>query len=146
MIDGPVFNQAADGAGTDEGGCFDGHAHALGNFDDGLDVVLVRARGAVGADLHARGYDFAGEGFSVGVGARAGAGQADIHGVDAERFHQVKDFDFFGDGGIVDRRVLQTVTEGFVVEHDATIDGDFGAGVCVPVVDEFVFHCCGFRG
>ena len=39
--------------------------------------------------------DFASEGFGVGVSARAGAGQADIHCVDAQRFHQVQDFDFF---------------------------------------------------
>ena len=141
MIDSPVFNQAADGAGTDECGGFDGHAHALGYFDDGFDVVFVGARRAVGTDLHARIYDFSREGFGVGIGARAGAGEADVYSVNAERFHQVQDFDFFGDGGIVDRGVLQAVAECLVVEHDAAAYRDFGAGVRVPVVNEFVFHC-----
>ena len=39
--------------------------------------------------------DFAREGFGVRIGAGAGAGQADVHGLDAQRFHQVQDFDFF---------------------------------------------------
>jgi hypothetical protein len=102
MIDGPIFDQAANRAGAEEGGGLDGPADFFGNFDDGLDVVLVGAGGGVRTNFHFRGNDFAGERFGVGVGAGAGAGQADIHGVDAERFHEVEDFDFFGDRGIVD--------------------------------------------
>jgi len=55
----------------------------LGDFGDGADVGLDGARGGVGANLHAIGGDFAGEGFGVFYGARAGAGEADVEGVDA---------------------------------------------------------------
>ena len=79
-----------------------------GNFDDGADVGFDRSRGAVGANLHAVGGDFAGQGFGVRDGARAGARESDVEGVDAERFHQVQDFDFFFDAGIVDGGILQS--------------------------------------
>ena len=65
MIDGPVFDEAANRAGAEEGSGFDGDADALGDFDDGADVGFDGACGAVGADLHAIGGDFAGEGFDV---------------------------------------------------------------------------------
>ena len=100
----------------------------------------MRARGAVRANLHARLNNFAREGFGVRIGARPCAGEADIHGVDSERFHQVKDFDFLGDARIVNRRILQAVAKGLVIQHHAAAGGDFGAGECVPVVDEFAFH------
>ncbi len=106
----------------------------------GLDILFVSASSAVGADFHVRADDFAGEGFRVSESARAGAGQADVDGLYAERFHQVQDFDFFSDARIVDRRILQAVAERFVVEHHAAANRDFGAGVGVPIVDEFVFH------
>ena len=105
-----------------------GHADVFGNFDDGADVVLVSAGGAVRTNFHFGGNDFAGEGFGVGIGAGAGAGQADIYGVDAERFHEVEDFDFFGDGGIVDGGILQAVAEGFIVERDPAV-----AAISAPV-------------
>ena len=140
MIDGPIFDEAANRAGAEKRGGFERHAHFFRNFDDGLDVVLVRARGAIRANFHARLNDFARESFGVRVGARTGAGETDIHRVDAERFHQVQDFDFLGDAGIVDRRILQAVAKGFVIEHHAAAGGNFGAGECVPVVDEFAFH------
>src|ERR1700690_2645948 len=95
------------------------------------------ARGAVRTDLHARGYDFAGERFCVGIGAGAGAGQADIYRVDAEGFHQVQDFDFLLDGGIVDGGILEAVAKGLVVQRDAAARGNFSALGGVPVVDEF---------
>src|SRR5580692_2176385 len=140
MFHGPIFDEAADWAGAQKRGGFDGAANFFGNFDDGLNVVLQGPRGAVGADFHARGDDFAREGFGVGVGARTGARQADIYCVNAERFHQVQDFDFFGDAGIADGGILQAVAEGFVIQGDAARGGDFGTGVSVPIVDEFVFH------
>ena len=115
IVDGPVFHEAANGAGAEEGGGFDGDAYALGNFGDGADVVFVGARGAVWFYAHAMGGDFASEGFGVGGGAGARAGEADVNGVDAERFHQVQDLDFFGDGGVGDGGILQAVAQSFVV-------------------------------
>ena len=140
MIDSPIFDQAANRAGAEKRGGFERPADFFGNFDDGLDVVLMGARRAVRADFHARVDNFARESFGVRISARAGAGQADIYGVNAERFHQVQDFDFFTDAGVVDGRILQAVAESFIVEHHAAAGGNFGAGVSVPVVDEFVFH------
>ncbi len=104
----------------------------------------MRARGAIRANLHARLNDFARESFGVRIGARAGAGEADVHRVDSERFHQVKDFNFLGDARIVDRRILKAVAKRLVIQHHATAGGNFGAGECVPVVDEFAFHFLGF--
>ena len=83
---------------------------------------------------------FARESLGVRIGARPGAGKADIHGVDSERFHQVQNFDFLADARIVDGRILKTVAKRLVIQHHAAAGGDFGAGECVPVVDEFVFH------
>ncbi len=60
VIDGPVFDQAADGAGAEKGGGFESDSDALGNFNDGADVGFHGSGGAVGADLHAVGGDFAG--------------------------------------------------------------------------------------
>ena len=140
VIDGPVFDQAANRAGTEKCGGFERHADFFGNFDDGLDVVLMGARRAIRANLHARVDNFARQRFGVRISARAGARQADIHGVNAERFHQVQDFDFFTDAGIVDGRILQAVAQRFIVEHHAATGGNFRAGVGVPVVDEFVLH------
>src|SRR5258708_26223610 len=39
MLNAPVFDEAANGAGTEKRGRFDGDADALGNLDDGADVA-----------------------------------------------------------------------------------------------------------
>ena len=54
---------------------------------------------------------------SVG-GALARSWQADIHGIDAKRLHQMKDANFFVDAGIVNGRILQSVAQRFVVQQD----------------------------
>src|SRR5271170_304201 len=138
MVDGPVFNQAANRAGTEERGGFDGNPDALGDFDDGTNVGFDGARSAVRLDAHLMVGDFAGEDFDVSGGARARAGQTDVYGIDAERFHQMEDFDFFFDGGVVDRGILQAVAKSFVIQEDfgAGRDGDFVREI--PIVDEFV--------
>jgi len=83
------------------------------------------------------GGDFAGQGLGVRGGARACAREADVEGVDAQRFHQVKQLNFFFDGGVVNGRILQTVAESFVVEQDAGAGRDGWRGGLVPVIDEF---------
>ncbi len=143
MIDGPVFHEASNGAGAEEGGGFDGDSHSLRNFGDRANVGFDGAGGGVGANLHAIGGDLAGESFGVLDGARAGAGKADVQRIDAERFHQMQDFDFFFDAGIVDRGILQAVAEGFVVEQDAGAWWDKRGGSLVPIVDPFVVCGCG---
>ncbi len=118
MVHGPIFNEAANGAGTEESRGLNGDSHALGDFGDGANVGFYGAGGSVRANLHAIGGDFAGQGFGVGDGARASAGEADIQRVDAEGFHQVQDFDFFFDAGIVDGRILQAVAKSFVIQEN----------------------------
>jgi len=138
VIHGPILDEAADGTGAQKRRGLEGDAHALGDFDDGTDVVFVGARGAVGLDLHAVGGDFAGQGFRVGSSARASAGKADVQRVDAEGFHQVQDFNFFLDRGIVHGRVLQAVAEGFVIQKDARAGWDCRRRGQIPIVDPFV--------
>jgi len=38
MIHGPIFHQAANRAGAEKGGGFNGNAYTLGDFGDGADV------------------------------------------------------------------------------------------------------------
>jgi len=76
----------------------------------------MRSRRAVGLDLHATGRDFAGQRFGVRIGARPSSGKADIDGVDSQGFHQVQDFDFFFDAGVEDGRILQTVSQRFIIQ------------------------------
>src|SRR4029077_18482722 len=75
MVDRPIFDEATNGAGAEEGGGFDGDAYALGDFGDGGDVGFDGASRGVGANLHAIAGDFAGEGFGVGDGAGTGTGK-----------------------------------------------------------------------
>src|SRR5947209_8059728 len=138
VVDSPVFYQPPDGARTQKRRRFDGDSCALRHFGDGANVVLMGARGTVGADLHLGPGDFAGQGFRISQRTRPSAGQADIHRVDSQRLHQVQNFNLFPDRGVVNGGVLETIPEGFVVEHDsATAERVKTAGV-VPIVDQFV--------
>src|SRR5580700_1114994 len=74
VVDGPVFDKAADGAGAEEGSGFERDSDALGNFNDGTDVGFYRSGGAVRANLHVVVGDFASQGLGVGRGAWARAG------------------------------------------------------------------------
>jgi hypothetical protein len=78
MLNGPILNETADGAGPKECGRLDCHADTFGDFDDGLYIILVRARRAVGRNIHARVEDFTRQGFRIGKGASTRAGEADI--------------------------------------------------------------------
>ena len=98
VVDAPVFDQAANGAGTEKRGGFNGNSDALGNFDDGTDVRFDGARRAVRFDAHVVVGNFARQRFDVVGRARTGTRQADIHGIDGQHFHQVKNFDFVCDG------------------------------------------------
>ncbi len=98
----------------------------------------MRSRGAVGLDLHPVRGDFAGQCFRVRIGPWPGAGKTDIDGVDSQGFHQMQDFDFFFDAGIEDRRILQTVAQGFVIHQDARAGRNCRRRGGVPVVNPFV--------
>ena len=76
-----------------------------------------RACGTIGPHLEPGIDDFPRQALDVPHHVRPGAGQADIGGVDAERVDQMKDLDFLRDGGRADRRRLQAVAQGFVIQH-----------------------------
>ncbi len=138
MVYSPIFDEAPNGAGAEKSRCFDGDSHALRDFDDGADVVFHGACGAIRPNLHPRRGNFARQGLRVGKDAGTCPGEADVHRVDAEGFHQVENFDFFFDAGVVDRGILQAVAQGFVIQEDARAGGDLRRRGQVPVVDPFV--------
>ena len=69
---------------------------------------------------------------------RAGAGQADVGGVDAELVDQVQDLDLLLDGRRPHRRRLQPVAQRLVVEHHALRLGR--RADLVPVVNQGFEH------
>src|ERR1700730_7321436 len=65
VIDGPVFDEAANGTGAEEGGGFDGDADALRDFGYGANVGFDRAGGGIRANPHTIRSYFPGERFCV---------------------------------------------------------------------------------
>jgi hypothetical protein len=133
-LDRPVLGVAADLGRADEQGRHDRHARLLHDARDRLDVVQVRARGAVRLDAQLAVADRLGQPRHVGHGPRPGAGQADVRRVDVERVHHRQDLDLLLDGRVEDRRRLQAVAQRLVVERH------LAAGRprvdLVPVVDQ----------
>jgi hypothetical protein len=74
----------------------------------------VRPGGAVRRDLHFVGNDFARQRGDVFDRARTGSGQPKVERVDAERLHQVEDFDLLFNGRVADGGRLQPVAQGFI--------------------------------
>ncbi len=83
VINRPVFHEAANWAGAKERCRFNRHAYALRDFHDGANVIFMRARGAVGLDLHPVRGDFARQSFGVGESARPGGRQTDVDRIDS---------------------------------------------------------------
>ena len=80
--------------------------------------LLVRARGAIRMRIFIRELMISRASASVSANARGPApGKPDVHGLDSQRFHQMQDFDFFVDGGIANRGVLQAVAQGLVIDE-----------------------------
>ena len=86
-----------------------------------------------------RVHDLARERERVRARARTRAGKPDVRGGDAELRHQVEERLLVVDGGIGDRRRLQTVAQRLVVELYAARLPREGGRAPVPVVDELVF-------
>ena len=137
MIDSPIFDQTANRTRAQKSGGFEFQPDLLGNFDDWPNIFFMRARGTVRPNLHAGADDFAGQRFGVGICAMSGARQSDIHCVNAERFHQMQNFDFLLDARILDRRILQAIAKRFVIERNAAAGRYFSALRGVPIVDQF---------
>ena len=103
------------------------------------------SRRTVGLDLQPVRGDFAGQRFGVRKSPRPCARQSDIDRINSQRFHQMKDFDLFFDAGVEDRRILQTVAQGFVIQEDARSWRDLWRRGDVPVVDPFILRHGGPR-
>ena len=115
VVERPVLGVLADGRGADEGRGLDRDPGRLRDAHDRLDVGLHGARGAVGGERELLLGDLAREVERVGARARAGAGEADVGGGDAERDHQVEQRLLVLDGGIGDRRTLQAIAQRLIV-------------------------------
>src|SRR5206468_10015002 len=103
--------------------------------DNRLDVLDHGAGGTVRADPQTTADDVAAERGDVRDGARAGARQPDVGGVDPQAIHRLQDGDLGRDGRIDDAGALQPVAQRLVVEHDA--ERRFRRLVVqVPVVDQ----------
>ena len=136
-VDRPAFGKAAQRTRSEKCRNLDRQAGLLRDLDDGTDVVFMRAGRAVGTDLHFVRDDFTRQGGNVLHGARSGAGQTEIERVDAERFHQMEDFDFLLDRGIANGGRLQAVAQSFIGQQHRPRRPHRLRVQPVPVVDEF---------
>ncbi len=114
----PLLGELPDRRGADEEVGLDGDADALGDVDDGTDVVLVRAPRRARRDGELLLDDLARQPLDGALHVRPGAGEADVGVVDADGVHEVQDADFLLDRRIGDGRRLQPVAQRLVVELD----------------------------
>ena len=136
-IVGPAFRKPANGTRTDERRGFDAQAGLLHDLGDGTNIVLMRARSAVGANLHLVRHDFPRQRGHVLDRARSRARQPEIERVDPERLHQMKNFNLLGNRGIAHRRRLQPIAQALIVEQNRPRRLQPRRMILVPVVDEF---------
>ena len=133
----PALGVAPNGAGSQERGDLNRKPRLLHDLGDGTNVVFDRARGAISRDLHLVRYDFARQRGDVFYRARARSRQAEVERVDAERLHQVQDFDFLFDRWIAHGWRLQTVAQGFVGQAHRSRRMQGLRVKSVPIVDQF---------
>jgi hypothetical protein len=132
-VEVPAFGVLPDWRRADEHADFERQPGALADLDDRDDVGLRGAGRAVGAHLQPGLDDLARQPFDIADDVRAGAGEANVGGIDAEPIDQVEDFDLLIDGRRPHRRRLQAVAQRLVVEHHARRLGR--RADLVPVVD-----------
>ena len=131
----PRLGVLADRRRTDEGRHLERHAGALRNLDDRLAVLDHGARRGVGEDRQFLIDDLPRDPQHILENRLARRRQPDVGPVDAERRHQVHDFELLLDRWRAHRRRLQPVAQGFVVQLDVTTE----QRRLVPVVDEIRF-------
>src|SRR6185436_19356427 len=86
-VERPAFGELPDRARADEGAAFDRDAGPLLDVGNRLDVGDHGPRRAIGAYLQAAVADRARQALDITRHVRAGAGQADVGGVDPEPVH-----------------------------------------------------------
>ena len=96
-----------------------GRPGPLNDVGDRLNVGDDRAGDTVGLDVETALDDLGGEPLDVAHDMRAGAGESDRGGVDADAIEQVQDAQLLLDRRGTHRRRLQSVAQRLVVElHD----------------------------
>jgi hypothetical protein len=97
----------------------------------------MRARRAVGANLHLVRDDLSRQRRNMLDRSWPCTGQSEIERVDAQRFHEMKDFNFLGDRWIAHGRRLQSIAKTFIIEQHRPRRLQSWRIILVPVVDEF---------
>jgi hypothetical protein len=133
----PAFGVAANGARSEKRRDLDGQSGFLHDLGNRANIVFMRARGAVGANLHLVRDDLARQRGHVLDRARARSRQPKIERVNAERLHQMKDFDLLLDGRIANRGRLQSIAQRFIGQQHRPRRMERARIESVPVVDEF---------
>ena len=139
VVDRPVLRVAADGARPDEAAAFDRQPDALRRRRRSAATSLTTVRAAQFGRIFSFDVDdLARQPLDVADDVRAGAGQADVGGVDADLVEQPQDAELLIDGRRAHRRRLQPVAQRLVVEHDDRRRA--ARRVAIPVVDECLVH------
>ena len=137
-VERPALRVLPDRRRSDERAALDRHAGALHDLDDRRDVGDVRPGRAIRGDAQMRRADLAGQRLDVADDVRAGARQADVGGVDAERVDQMQDADLLVDARRAHGRRLQAVAQRLVVQRHG--GGRRRRADAVPVVDQALRH------
>ncbi len=98
----PVLGVLSDRARADERRRLDPEAGLLRDVDDGIDVGLEGAGGAVGLDRKLGAHDLLSQMECRFLGARAGARETDVVPVHSDSRLEMKGSDLLGDRGIGD--------------------------------------------
>ena len=113
----PALGAHADGAGAQEGAGFQRDAHLLLDLRQGHQIRFHRPDGGVGNDGQPMVPDLDHQGLHRGHGVGAGAGHAQIHGVDAQPGQTMQQIPLRRDLGIPHGGTLETVPEGLIEQQ-----------------------------
>src|ERR1700733_9202069 len=133
----PTFREPPDRTGTDERSGLDAQTRLLHDLRNGTNIVLVRPRRAVGANLHLVRDHLPRQRSHMLHCARPRAWQSQIERVDPQRLHQMKNFNFFGNRRIAHRGRLQPIAEALIIQLNRSRRLQSRRMILVPVVDEF---------
>ncbi len=70
--------------------------------------------------------------------AWTGAGQPDVYGINLQRFHQMKNFNFLFNSRVLNGGILQPIAQRLIVQKHPRAGRDAHRPNRIPVVDPFV--------
>ncbi len=140
----PTLGLATERRRADEDRGLDRDARFLRHRCDRRHVGFHRPRRGVGGEREPGAGQLVGKQPGLRQHAGAGRRKADGHPGDAEIGHQVKQAELCFGRRIGDRRALEPVAQGLVVELGSRIRR--GRSLAVPVVDQGAGHRSGARG